>query len=387
MQRFAVAASGVAGSLAVAATGWPGLPAMATAGALLIAGLFGQRAANRAWQDAARRHAESAAQQCRQATLDALGHASERLHELGTRPVRIWATHIQTARGQMEEALIALSARFAQIVVKLDNTMEASRRVVGLEEGQQGGNMAHTVIAECEQRLTLVTRALEDALAEKSTASSEMQHLRDRGAELEAMAAEVTSIAEQTNLLALNAAIEAARAGEAGRGFAVVADEVRKLSTRSGETGRSITAKATEINSAIQESAARVTASASRDAQTVHQAEEHIRSVLATFELFSGELALAAASLRRNTEEVKGEVSESLIQLQFQDRVNQILQHVQQNVEMLSEQLLAHDAAGTSLDIESLARALESSYATAEERSTHAGSAPASRSNDEMTFF
>ena len=100
--------------------------------------------------------------------------------------------------------------------------------------------MART-LAQGQATLQGLVDALREARVIRAEFLSRIADLTQTIGTLEEMSTEVAAIATQTNLLALNAAIEAAHAREHGKGFAIVASEVRKLSERSGATGLKIT--------------------------------------------------------------------------------------------------------------------------------------------------
>lgn len=158
---------------------------------------------------------------------------------------------------QVSAAMQEMVSTSEEIASNTSDTDESARRAASLADTGQ-------------ETVSTAIRSVTNLAQQVEEGSKRIQQLENESAEIGKVLAVIQGIAEQTNLLALNAAIEAARAGEAGRGFAVVADEVRGLARRVQES----TVDIERIVSQLQSGAAGAVVDMSRAKQMASEASE-----------------------------------------------------------------------------------------------------------------
>ena len=185
-------------------------------------------------------------------------------------------SQLSSAVDQQNEATSSMAAAVEEMAVSVTHVSDSSLAAQqiaqeSLSKAETGGQVIETTVREM----------LGMASAVQST-SIKMEDLGNRTDQIGSIAGVIKDIADQTNLLALNAAIEAARAGEQGRGFAVVADEVRKLAERTtgatNEISGVITAIQTETRNAVADMS-QVVSQVNANAEGARQAGESILQI------------------------------------------------------------------------------------------------------------
>lgn len=303
----------------------------------------------------------------------------------------LWQRQTELARHQLEKSVAELVNRFSEIHQRLQSAVASSAATAGSMKGDTG---LGGVIRFANKELGKITENLRNAIQQRDELLEEISGLSKITVELSGMSAEVAGIASQTNLLALNAAIEAARAGEYGRGFAVVADEVRTLSTRSGETGSRIGKRIEQVNSTLQTTLDRTTAYAEEDNNRLSLSESSIEQVIEQFQQSSENILSSAQTLEQESSGVQQNVEDVLVNLQFQDRVSQILSHVTSDMDKLvaaindHETCLRHGSPAKPVDVNEWLRAVQKTYTTLEQVDVHHGAHHTKTpGKSEITFF
>ncbi len=246
------------------------------------------------------------------------------------------AAQVSQATTQQSEAASSMAAAVEQMTVSINHVSDSA-------------NEAHSVTDETGSQSGAGSRIIEETVTQMRGISATVG---EAAGTLEAMGASsqkisgivqvIKDVAEQTNLLALNAAIEAARAGEQGRGFAVVADEVRKLAERTSEATGEISTMIGEVQSNSQASLA-----------TMQQVVERVESGVAK----AREASEAMVGISEGSRRVVAAVNEISNALKEQSTVsNEIAANVESIAQMSEENSAAtRQTAATAHELEQLA--------------------------------
>ena len=309
-------------------------------------------------------------QESAQHSAQAAHHAAQsELFKQSSRAVEIWIAQIENAQGQSRRAVEEITHQFSSLAEQLERRLQDQALV---ERSISTGAVRNAQPPDAHSCFDAIRASFED----RNASLEKFQQLNVFTADLEKMAMEVRKIADQTNLLALNAAIEAARAGEAGRGFAVVADEVRKLSFMSAQTGQEITKRVITIREGVATTLSEATKSAHDDLISLEASEKVLGQALDGIDRVTQHLTQMNQDLLQESSVSRDHVRQLLIELQFQDRMDQILSHVVESLQRYREQTInaIQDPSLVHPNLLEVLKDLEVSYTTEEERKTHANS-------------
>ncbi|MDP2785312.1 MAG: methyl-accepting chemotaxis protein [Sulfurimicrobium sp.] len=270
-------------------------------------------------------------QETARSVLHNVGKVSDGVASLASSSNQVAASSMQQS-----EAASAMAASVEQMTVSISHVSDSAREALTIsrksgELSAQGGQVIHRAVDEMNQIAGTVRAA-----------SHAIDSLGQQSDRITSVVQVIKEVADQTNLLALNAAIEAARAGEQGRGFAVVADEVRKLAERTTKATEEI---ATMVN-AIQ-------GSARSAVTTMENAVERVGSG-ASLAQQAGDAINQIKSGADQVIQVVNDITSALAEQTVAS--NDIAAHVEQVAQMTEENsAAASSAASAAANVEQLA--------------------------------
>jgi len=257
---------------------------------------------------------------------------------------------------QVQEA-IEISELVERLQAVFTTSIDAAEKTVELStKSEAEGNSGKLIMTQAMSSVS----ALSDSVV---TAGGMIDKLGEESKEIGGIISVIKGVAEQTNLLALNAAIEAARAGEQGRGFAVVADEVRSLASKTQESASEIEMIIEKIIRSVHETSDKV----GESVKLAEESDESIEGVVVSYSELVGylsevsDLGRNVAGATRNETDTAGHVFTKLQDIQtigeITEENSQTMAEASKELHFLGEQLeqltkLSNDSSNASDGVE-----------------------------------
>ena len=227
---------------------------------------------------------------------------------------------VQLLGGQARDALDAVEQQQAQMsqIATAATQMAATAQSVAqsCEQAAVEAQQTREVALSSNQRSERTSASMRHLSSRLGDSAAALQQLRNQTQQINRVVEVIKGIAEQTNLLALNAAIEAARAGEAGRGFAVVADEVRSLSKRTQDSTQEIAQTVDNLQRVVGQSVTLMEEACSQadgDIGSVLAMGDELQNIVDSVQRVSdrlAQIATAAEQQAATADEVSGNIQQ-----------------------------------------------------------------------------